>query len=208
VIRRPALLLVVAALALARPAAAQPAAAPGEAPDPVGATDVRQVAGPPRGSPLAGDLLARRTAEIAALLRCPVCQGMSIADSPASLARQMKELVGEMLAAGYDEAQITAYFEHSYGEFVLLRPPVRGIGALLWLSPLAVLLLAGGVLAWRIRRPAGRRQPAAPSPIDRPEPGASPSSEVDELAPYLEGVRRMTSVVAEPPAAPPAPECE
>ena len=218
-IRRLALALIFAALALAPPGAAQSPAPAGDAADPLGATDVRQVAGPPHWVPLTGDVLERRSAEISALLRCPVCQGLSIADSPASLARQMKTLVRQMLAAGYDERQILAYFEYSYGEFVLLEPPVRGVAGLVWLAPLAVLLLGGAALAWRLRRTAGRGDSppasatAATGPVtavDRPTPGAASPAVSDELAPYLERVRRMTSGTDRPeaPAASPTPETE
>ena len=193
--RRPLLLLLLCLLAGAQllGAGAQDAAR-----DPLQATDVRQVAGGPHGSPLDGASLDRRTEEIAGLLRCPVCQGLSIADSPASLAKQMKGLVRLMLAAGYDESQILAYFEYSYGEFVLLRPPVRGFAALLWIGPLAALLIGGAVLTWRLRR-AGTRAAAsratadvegtgAPSPVGS---GTVAAADRDALAPYLERVRRI-----------------
>ncbi|MFL5389578.1 MAG: cytochrome c-type biogenesis protein CcmH, partial [Myxococcales bacterium] len=82
--------------------------------------------GRPAGTPLAGSQLDARTEEVAGLLRCPVCQGLSVADSPATMARNMKLEVRDKLAAGYDQEQILADFERSYGEFVRLRPPLRG----------------------------------------------------------------------------------
>jgi cytochrome c-type biogenesis protein CcmH len=65
-----------------------------------------------------------------------------------------------MLAAGYDQEQILAYFEHSYGEFVRLQPPLRGVNWLVWLGPL-LALAAGGffvtrALSARRTRRAGR----------------------------------------------------
>ena len=62
----------------------------------------------PRGQPLSGKLLDERTDEVGALLRCPVCQGLSVADSPSTMARNMKAEVREKLAAGYDREQILA----------------------------------------------------------------------------------------------------
>lgn len=106
----------------------------------------------PRGQPLSGKLLDQRTDEVGALLRCPVCQGLSIADSPATMARNMKAEVREKLAAGYDQEQILADFERSYGEFVRLQPPMRGVNWLVWFGPAGVLLAGGAVVAWALRR--------------------------------------------------------
>ncbi len=168
-----------------------------EAANALGTGEVEQVAGPPQGSPLAGDALERRTAELSDLLRCPVCQGLSIGDSPSSLARQMKGLVRAMLAAGYTEDQILDYFQYSYGEFVLLRPPMTGASVTVWLAPVAALLLGGVVVWWWMRRSnrataAARGAVASPAPAASAAPGAGAAPEVDaELAPYLERVRRL-----------------
>src|SRR5207248_664527 len=91
----------------------------------------------PGGPQLSGPELDARTDEIGALLRCPVCQGLSVADSPATMARNMKAEVREKLAAGYDQERILADFERSYGEFVRLQPPMRGVNWLVWFGPVA-----------------------------------------------------------------------
>jgi cytochrome c-type biogenesis protein CcmH len=106
----------------------------------------------PRSRPLSGAELDARTNDVGGLLRCPVCQGLSVADSPSSMARNMKSEVREKLAAGYDQEQILASFEHSYGEFVRLEPPMRGVNWLVWFGPLAVLVAGGGVVAWAVKR--------------------------------------------------------
>lgn len=81
---------------------------------------------PPRGAPLTGDALETRTEQVASLLRCPVCQGLSVADSPSSTAQNMKAHIRELVAQGYNQDQILAYFERSYSEFVRLEPaPAR-----------------------------------------------------------------------------------
>ena len=108
--------------------------------------------GPPRGVPLSGAALDARTNEIGGLLRCPVCQGLSVADSPSTMARNMKLEVREKLAAGYDQEQILASFERSYGEFVRLRPPLRGANWLVWLGPAVFLLAGGAAVSWALRR--------------------------------------------------------
>jgi len=106
----------------------------------------------PRSRPLSGAELDARTNEIGGLLRCPVCQGLSVADSPSSMARNMKSEVRQQLAVGYDQEQILASFERSYGEFVRLEPPMRGVNLLVWLGPLAALIVGGFFVAWIVRR--------------------------------------------------------
>jgi len=125
------------------------------------------VVGAPKGPPLAGTALEQRTEEVAGLLRCPVCQGLSVADSPATMASNMKAEVRTLLAAGYAEDQVLAYFERSYGEFVRLQPPLRGVNWLVWLLPLAGLLAGGGVVLVALRRSAAvaPAPPAAAGPL-------------------------------------------
>ena len=102
----------------------------------------------PQGVPLRGEALTQRTQEIASTLRCPVCQGLSVADSPSEMAVNMKAEVRSMLERGYTREQIESYFVQSYGEFVLLKPKFDGVGALVWILPIAALLL-GVMVVWR-----------------------------------------------------------
>lgn len=81
---------------------------------------------------------------IAAQLRCVVCQNLSVADSPAEMARQMRDLIRERLAQGETPEEVKTYFVGRYGEWVLLSPPVRGFPLLAWVLPLSAL--AGGVV--------------------------------------------------------------
>jgi cytochrome c-type biogenesis protein CcmH len=150
-------------------------------------------AGEPRGVRLTGDALDARTKEVASLLRCPVCQGLSVADSPATMAVKMKVEVREMLAAGYDQDQILAYFEKSYGEFVRLKPPLRGVNWLVWIAPLMGLVLGGAVVAWALRAPktaspAAATEPTTP-PAGVPEADAFPSD--PKLAAYVLKAREL-----------------
>jgi cytochrome c-type biogenesis protein CcmH len=145
----------------------------------------------PRGRAFTGGALDTRTEEVAALLRCPVCQGLSVADSPATMAVKMKAQVREMLANGYDEEQILSYFERSYGEFVLLRPPLRGMNWLVWLAPVLGLMAGAVVVAWALRSSArsARAGPAAEPASD--EPGRDTLPADPELARHVLRVREI-----------------
>lgn len=92
--------------------------------------------------------LDRRTREVASQLRCPVCQGLSINDSPAELAVEMKGVVREQLAAGKTPEEIRQYFMAKYGEWVLLEPDPRGLNLLVYLLPV-LGVLGGALFVWR-----------------------------------------------------------
>jgi len=101
-------------------------------------------------------------------LRCLVCQNQSIDDSNAPLAKDLRRLVRERLKAGDNDDAALAYVVARYGDFVLLRPPVKSTTWLLWFGP-AVLLVAGAAfLVVRTRRRTGIA-PAAPAPLDDAE---------------------------------------
>ncbi len=177
-------LSVVAAFALSGAACLVTARATAQEPPP--AADPSSVVGAPSGQPLSGAALDARTEEVAGLLRCPVCQGLSVADSPATMAVNMKAQVNDLLARGYDQEQILSYFERSYGEFVRLRPPLRGVNWLVWLGPLAAL----GIGAWAVRRAFGSRRAPADEP-QSPPPGPDALPDDEELARYVLRVREQ-----------------
>jgi len=110
---------------------------------------------------LADPRLEVRARAISLELRCLVCQNQSIDDSNAPLARDLRILVRERLKAGDSDEAVIGYIVGRYGEFVLLRPTFGPHTVLLWLAPFAILLAAGGAIAWRLRRTAGSPPPAA-----------------------------------------------
>jgi cytochrome c-type biogenesis protein CcmH len=89
-------------------------------------------------------------------LRCMVCQNQSIDDSEAPLARDLRLLVRERIAAGDSDTQVIDFLVARYGEFVLLKPRFERQTLLLWLVP-PLLLLGGAIVLWRHTR---RRSPA------------------------------------------------
>lgn len=92
-------------------------------------------------------------------VRCLVCQNESIDDSEASLARDLRRVVREQVAAGRSEDEVKAFLTARYGEFVLLKPPFNLGNAALWLGPFLAALAGLALLAARLR--AGRAAPAA-----------------------------------------------
>lgn len=129
--------------------------------------------------PLAPPLEAR-VQVLGKQLRCAVCQGLSVADSPASMARAQLDKVRELVAAGQSDQEVRDYFVERYGEWVLLEPKAEGFNWLVWLGP--VLLVVGGlaVIARQVRR--APEVPAAPASPPAP-PGTGP------VDPYLQAVR-------------------
>jgi cytochrome c-type biogenesis protein CcmH len=81
-------------------------------------------------------------------LRCMVCQNQSIDDSEAPLARDLRLLVRERIAAGDSDAQVIDFLVARYGEFVLLKPRLNPHTWLLWLLP-PLALVGGGLALWR-----------------------------------------------------------
>jgi cytochrome c-type biogenesis protein CcmH len=110
---------------------------------PARAQDTAAVSRIPAVRASADSVLDARTAAVAATLRCPVCQGESIQDSPAELAQQMRAVVRDRLLAGDTPDQIRAYFVSKYGEWILLEPTSSGLNVLLYVLP--VLLVIGGL---------------------------------------------------------------
>ena len=83
--------------------------------------------------------------------RCLVCQNESIDESNADLAKDLRVLIRDQISAGKSDGEIMDYLVSRYGEFVLLKPVFSARNLVLWVTPFAVLLLAGAA-AWRSRR--------------------------------------------------------
>jgi len=96
-------------------------------------------------------------------LRCLVCQNQSIDDSDAPLARDLRILLRDRLAAGDSDEEAVAYIVDRYGDYVLLKPPFKMTTLILWAAP-ALMLLMGVVLV--VRRT--RQRDSAPDPAARP----------------------------------------
>jgi len=111
-------------------------------------------------------------------LRCPVCQGMPIGESPSETAQAMMKRVRELHAEGKTHQQILDYFVERYGEWVLLRPEARGFRLVVWLLPPVGLLLGLAAIFAYVRRNKGKPAEA---------PVVAPVATTED--PYLKRVR-------------------
>jgi cytochrome c-type biogenesis protein CcmH len=112
--------------------------------------------------------LEQRARDISQQLRCVVCQNQDIDSSNAPLARDLRILVRERLAAGASDKEVITFVTKRYGDFVLLRPPFRPSTYLLWFAPL-LFVLAGGTLIFVFYRRMQQTPQAAPQPLDDTE---------------------------------------
>lgn len=93
-----------------------------------------------------------RFKNLIAELRCLVCQNQNLADSDASLARDLRDKTAEMLIAGKTDREILDYMSERYGEFVLYRPPFNLMNSILWVGPFLILLIVIVMLRRNIRQ--------------------------------------------------------
>ncbi|HYO26756.1 MAG TPA: cytochrome c-type biogenesis protein [Azonexus sp.] len=119
---------------------------------------------------LAADPVAeKRLQSLSEELRCLVCQNQNIADSNAELAQDLRREIRGMIQAGRTDKEIIDFMVTRYGDFVLYRPPVKGITLLLWGGPIALLLLGLFALQRYLRQRA--RRMADDRPLSAAETG-------------------------------------
>jgi cytochrome c-type biogenesis protein CcmH/NrfF len=114
----------------------------------------------------AESLLEARTTRLASELRCPVCQGLSIQDSPSELAQQMRTLIKTKLDSGQTEEQVRAYFLERYGERILLAPKPTGFNLVAYLLPFIALAAGGALVFFAVRKWSGPPDPSHTHDMD------------------------------------------
>jgi cytochrome c-type biogenesis protein CcmH len=112
---------------------------------------------------LSDPALEARARDISRDIRCPVCQGETIDDSNAPIARDLRLIIRERLVAGDSDAAVVDFIVERYGEGVLFNPPAQGVNLVLWLAGPALLLAGIGVAL-----AAGRRR-QVPDAVLSPE---------------------------------------
>lgn len=117
------------------------------------------------GSEALEPALEARVQTLGKELRCAVCQGLAITDSPASMARAQLDKVRELVKEGRSDDEVREYFIARYGEWVLLKPKTSGAAGFVWLLPILLVIIGLGFVAYyvMIHRPAkaGATPPAA-----------------------------------------------
>jgi cytochrome c-type biogenesis protein CcmH len=113
-----------------------------------------------------------RTISVASGLRCLVCQGESVAESPSGFAKSVRALIRHELQHGRSPAWIRAFLVSKYTDSILLAPPTSGLGSIAWLAPPLLLLGGVGLLAtlvydWRRRATSAEQRTRRSSYVDR-----------------------------------------
>jgi cytochrome c-type biogenesis protein CcmH len=134
------------------------------------------------GSEPLAPALEARVQTLGKELRCAVCQGLSVSDSPSSMARAQLDKIRELVSEGKSDQEVRDYFVARYGEWVLLQPKVAE-NPLVWLAPVLMLLGGAFVIYRQVKREPGSATPAASAPV-------TPTASTDSEDPYLAAVRR------------------
>ena len=102
--------------------------------------------------------------DLAAELRCVMCQNQSLADSNALIALELRREVLDLIRAGKTDAQVKDHLVQRYGEFVLYKPRVEGRTWLLWLGPALILLAGAALVVALVRRKSSQPVPRNDEP--------------------------------------------
>ncbi len=130
--------------------------------------------------------LDQRVRDVASQLKCLVCQGESVADSPATLSLQMRGVIRQQLQSGKSEQEVIQYFVSRYGDRILLSPPMQGLNLLAWFVPVA-LMIGGALLVFLVLRNWQSQKGKEPG-----EAGRADNVHIDEqeLAMYQRQIER------------------
>jgi cytochrome c-type biogenesis protein CcmH len=93
-----------------------------------------------------------RVNQIAKNMNCPTCVGVNLADCRTQTCEQWRGQIQDLIAQGYSDQEVLDYFANQYGVQVLLEPPKEGSTLILWVLPVAALLIGGGWLFYILRR--------------------------------------------------------
>ena len=117
--------------------------------------------------------LQDRARAVAQTLKCPICQDLSVADSPSGVSRQMRGIIERDLRSGMTPDQIRQRFVAEYGERILLSPPKSGLNLVAWLGPALALLAGLAVAGSALRRWTAGNAGSSTSTVLATEPDLS-----------------------------------
>ena len=72
-------------------------------------------------------------------LRCPVCQGEVLSESPSSFADDMELLIEEQIKSNWTDAEISEYWTERYGDEIIMNPQRNN--KVLYLIPISLSIL-------------------------------------------------------------------
>jgi cytochrome c-type biogenesis protein CcmH len=129
-----------------------------------------------------------RINEVAEQMNCPTCVGINLADCRTQTCAQWRGQIGDLVQEGYSDQEVLDYFATRYGNQVLLEPPKSGSTLLLWILPVAAILVGGGWLIYILRR--WNKAETAPIAAGSPQAVVSDSPPPDVSDDYLSQVER------------------
>jgi len=122
---------------------------------------------------------------VAEKMNCPTCQSLNLADCRTQTCNQWKEQIGDLLASGMTEEEVLDWYMLRYGEEVLQKPPMHGVGLYVWALPILGFLIGAGWLAFILRKWSANQPEAVPVEVE-----ASPEMEMQASDDYLKRVEQ------------------
>lgn len=128
---------------------------------------------------------SERIDAVAKTIKCPTCRSESVYESRSAAAQNLRNEIARQVAAGRTDDEVRAYVAERFGEELLLTPSTSGIAGLVWVLPVAALVLAVGglVVAFRRWRDDDRASSAAVTDADRALVAAAQEAEANRGAP-------------------------
>jgi cytochrome c-type biogenesis protein CcmH len=129
-----------------------------------------------------------RINEIAEQLNCPTCTGINLADCRTQTCTQWKDQIKDLLDQGYTDQQVLDYFVDQYGTQVLQEPPKTGFTLSLWILPILMIVIGGGLLFFTMRKwtSASRPQPVETTSTPATAPGKPITTSSDDYMRQVE----------------------
>ncbi|NSM56899.1 cytochrome c-type biogenesis protein CcmH [Wolbachia endosymbiont of Atemnus politus] len=85
--------------------------------------------------------MEKRATNLFEIIKCPICSGESLSESESQIAYDMRKTIRREISDGYTDKQIISELKNSYGDSIIIIPPVRSSTYVLWFIPLTILLI-------------------------------------------------------------------